>query len=81
MSELDENIFTTKLVDIIFPQQFRPVIDEADESKSKKVDPGMMKITFVFIVMEYVQTDFRKLLNSTPKTSLKEDHIITILYN
>jgi hypothetical protein len=43
--------------------------------------PGLMKITFLFIVMEYVQTDFRKLLNSTPKTMLKEDHIITILYN
>mmetsp|Transcript_15177 Transcript_15177/g.23426 ORF Transcript_15177/g.23426 Transcript_15177/m.23426 type:complete len:143 (+) Transcript_15177:344-772(+) len=42
---------------------------------------SLMKITFLFIVMEYVQTDFRKLLNSTPKTQLKEEHIVTILYN
>ena len=61
MSEMDENIFTTKLVDLIYPEQFRPKTEG---------DAGMMKITFVFIVMEYVQTDFRKMLNSTPKTSL-----------
>jgi len=29
---------------------------------------NMMKITFIFLVMDFVQTDFRKLLNSTPKT-------------
>ena len=42
---------------------------------------NMMQITFIFIVMENVQTDIRKMLNSTPKTSLSEEHIITILYN
>jgi len=92
LSEVEENIFTTKLVDLIYPMQFRPQSSagtETDEVRPEKSAsssgmpniPGIMKITFVFIVMEYVQTDFRKLLNSTPKTMLKEDHIITILYN
>ena len=92
LSEVEENIFTTKLVDLIYPMQFRPQSSagtETDEvrpgqsasSSGMPNIPGIMKITFVFIVMEYVQTDFRKLLNSTPKTMLKEDHIITILYN
>ncbi len=40
-----------------------------------------MSITYIFLVMENVQTDIRKMLNSTPKTSLSEDHIVTILYN
>ncbi len=90
LSEIEENIFTTKLVDIIYPKQFRPTCyqggdaemkDESGKGPSGVDETSMMKITFVFIVMEYVQTDFRKLLNSTPKTQLKEEHIITILYN
>mmetsp|Transcript_30116 Transcript_30116/g.46010 ORF Transcript_30116/g.46010 Transcript_30116/m.46010 type:complete len:86 (+) Transcript_30116:410-667(+) len=42
---------------------------------------SLMSITYIFLVMENVQTDIRKMLNSTPKTSLSEDHIVTILYN
>lgn len=35
----------------------------------------------LFLVMEYVETDFKKLLSATPTTQVDEDHIITILYN
>lgn len=87
LSDIEDNIYTTKLLDIIFPKQFENLereesLDSVDSSKkgvlSKK---DMMKITFIFLVMDYVQTDFRKLLNSTPKTQLNDEHITTILYN
>ena len=31
--------------------------------------------------MEYVETDFKKLLDNAPEIKLNEDYIITILYN
>lgn len=108
LSEIDGNIYTTKLIDIILPRQFE-VIDDAvsieyfNNLKNTPDDMGnseiqidlmtgkpstelpsmknMMKITYVFLVMDFVQTDFRKLLNSTPKTQLNDEHITTILYN
>jgi hypothetical protein len=42
---------------------------------------NLMKMSYIFLVMEFVQTDFRKLLNSVPKTLLTEEHITTIIYN
>ena len=39
------------------------------------------KLTFIFVVMEFVETDFQKLMNSVPPTELSEDHLIIILYN
>ena len=35
----------------------------------------------VFLVMELIESDMKKLLNSNPQVHLSEDHIITILYN
>jgi serine/threonine protein kinase len=39
------------------------------------------KFTHVFLVMELVESDMKKLLSSTPPVPLQEEHIITIIYN
>ena len=39
-------------------------------------------MTHLFIIMEFVDTDFHKLLDNIPQeTEVSEDHIITLLYN
>ena len=38
-------------------------------------------ITHLFIVMEHVDSDIKKILDAQPRIELDEDHIITILYN
>ena len=35
----------------------------------------------LFIVMEYVHADLKKIINSVPETVLNEQHIIIIVYN
>jgi serine/threonine protein kinase len=36
---------------------------------------------YLFIVMECMQTDMKKIFNSVPRVELSEQHIITIIYN
>lgn len=31
--------------------------------------------------MEFVETDFKKLMSNTPATKINDDHLVTILYN
>ena len=37
------------------------------------------KMTHLFIVMEYVETDFKKLMSNP--LPISEEHIVTIMYN
>ena len=37
--------------------------------------------SYLFIVMEYVEFDLRKVLKSTVRIEFDEDHVITIMYN
>jgi mitogen-activated protein kinase 1/3 len=39
------------------------------------------KLDHIFIVMEYVESDLRKILNNVGKIDFDEDHVITIFYN
>jgi serine/threonine protein kinase len=41
----------------------------------------MKKFTHIFLVMELVESDMKKLLSCQPPMALQEEHIITILYN
>ena len=36
---------------------------------------------YLFIVMECMQTDMKKIFNSVPQVELSEQHIITLIYN
>ena len=38
-------------------------------------------ITHLFIVMEHVDSDIKKILEAQPRIELDEEHITTILYN
>ena len=35
----------------------------------------------VFLIMEAVESDLRKLFDTVPRTKLEEDHLVTLLYN
>jgi mitogen-activated protein kinase 1/3 len=108
LSEMEDNIFTTKLYDIILPKgvvckdleatqessenhtlEFKkkksdvtnPVAKPEELDSEVDVTINFKNLTYIFIVMEYVDTDFQKLLNAIPQTELSEDHIIVIVYN
>ena len=57
--------------------------DDIVKSSKDEVDVtiNFKNLTYIFIVMEYVETDFQKLLSAIPQTELSEDHIIVIVYN
>jgi len=48
---------------------------------SKIPEAEMKKFTHIFLVMELVESDMKKLLSCQPPMALEEEHIITILYN
>lgn len=39
------------------------------------------KLSYVFLVMEHVDQDLKKVFNSTKSIEFNEDHVLTILYN
>lgn len=39
------------------------------------------KINRIFLVMEYTESDLRKLMSTVPLTNIDDNHIKTILYN
>lgn len=41
----------------------------------------LARFDHIFLVMELIDSDMKKLLSSTPPIPLQEDHIITIMYN
>lgn len=68
LSKMPNNIFTTKLHDVI--------ITKGINEREFNTKEGL------FLVMTYVESDVKKVLDSVKYgTVLSEDHIITILYN
>lgn len=39
------------------------------------------KMNYIFIVMEHVDSDLKKVFNTTQDIEFNEEHVITILYN
>jgi serine/threonine protein kinase len=39
------------------------------------------KMSYIFIVMEHVDSDLKKVFNTTQNIDFNEEHVITILYN
>mgnify|MGYP006121867985 CR=1 FL=1 len=48
-------------------------------SNNDKID--CTKINRLFLVMEFTESDLRKLMSTVPLTNIDDKHIITILYN
>ena len=68
LSSVKENVYTTKIFDIIVPKN----IDLAS------ADP----VEYIFIVMEYVEYDLNKILKSHLLVQkFNESHIVVLLYN
>ena len=65
LSAIPGNRLTTKLIDLFNPRK----------QDSTKGGLG------IFIVMEYMQTDLKELLNLTASTKITEGHAIQIIYN
>ena len=67
LTEQKSNCFTTKIYDVIIPE----FVDIEND------DP----VDYIFIVMEYEQSDLRKILVEHDKLNFSEDHVIFIMYN
>ena len=65
-SQMNENIFVSKLYEVIVASEDRVSLKDAQG---------------IFIVMEYVPNDIKKLLLEVEPNSLKEKHALIIIYN
>ena len=66
LSTIDDNVFTTKLSDIILPDDLSLENDEP--------------IPYVFIVMEYQELSMSQVI-SDPDIQFEFDHVIVLMYN
>lgn len=62
---MKNNIFTTKLLDIIAPA----------------TNPDIDDFAHLFLVMDFEPQDLKKIMGETQPPSFTEGHILTILYN
>jgi len=60
------NHFTSKLLDVVV---------------AKKEDQTLKESTGIFLVMDYIQNDIKKMLDDIQPADLSEDHIKIIIYN
>ena len=98
LTQAQNNVFTTKLYEILTPglnanaiklkrdnrntlANLTPkeiLLKRADEYQG--LDLGQFKT--IFLVLEYIESDLKKILNSVHRgTVLEEDHIVTMMYN
>lgn len=70
---MEGNVFTPKILEVMLPDGF----DAAETNR----DHGARDTDYVCIVMEYVKSDLKKVLNSTNQIQFKEDHVVVIVYN
>ena len=69
---MPNNVFTTKLKSIIVPG------DPEDHMSDQDYIEGINR---VFLVMEYMDLDLKKLLSANEPASFNRDHLLTVLYN
>ena len=78
LTSIKENAFTTKLVDIILPEE---ILFEESKRIDEESEYDHTKLNRIFLVLEYIESDFKKMLSSDPPTHLEDKHIVTLLYN
>ena len=66
LSTIEDNCFTTHIFDVIIP-----------EIKVDSSDP----ISYMFLVMDYEETDMDTVLTSYKKYQLNWEHLTTLMYN
>jgi mitogen-activated protein kinase 1/3 len=62
-SQMKNNHFTTKILDIISPNS------------------TSLQINHIFIVLEFMPTDLKRIFQSIPQLKFKDDNLLSILYN
>lgn len=77
-AQIENNIFSVKLLDIILPEE---VLNAAQEESKSDNATSLANFDHIFLVMDPGFSDFKKLLNSVPNTEITEQHIVTLLYN
>lgn len=50
-------------------------------AESDKILPNSSVFDHIFLVLDFMESDMKKLLKSDPPIPLEQDHVITILYN
>jgi len=68
LSQMKNNVFTTKLYDIIVPADTQEEFDQLAQGS-------------LFLVIDYVDHDLKYVFGSDRSFSFTEEHVITILYN
>lgn len=86
LSEIENNIFTIKLLDIIIPTQISSGKSQKSNSDnetmtSKPSSNSEEDFDTLFLVMDFGQSDFKKMMNSVPDTLITEEHVKILLYN
>ena len=66
MSEIEENIFTVKLHDVIIPATDKKALKTFDD---------------IFIVMDFLEQDLSSIFKSKQLEEFTEKHVVFILYN
>jgi mitogen-activated protein kinase 1/3 len=74
LSEIEENVFTVKLLEIITPKHAVSKIENEDHMDLDKFD-------YIFLVMDLMEQDFAHVMSVQPRTTISEDHIIILMYN
>jgi mitogen-activated protein kinase 1/3 len=69
---MPNNVFTTKLKSIIVP---------GDPKDYKSEQNYVIGINRVFLVMEYMDLDLKKLLQANDSANFNKDHLLTVFYN
>lgn len=79
LSEISNNIYTTKIIDVILPCKCK--IASKDEEKSQHEVLDLDLLTHIFVVMEVQDFDLKNMMDNLPQADVDEDHIVTIMYN
>ena len=64
---LKSNIFTVKLFDVVLA--------------TKKDDESTENAEGIFLIMDYMRNDLKKMLNEVSPSDLSENHVKVIIYN
>ena len=67
LSDMDDNLFTPKLIDIVVP--------------IRRFKNGKEKFEDLFIIMEYFEYNLNAVFSKIRENSFTDEHVITIMYN
>ena len=79
LSEIDKNIYTTKLIDIILPSKC--YVGKIAEDGTEQMYHDLDQLTHIFLVMEVSEYDLKNVMDNITKADFDEEHVLTLIYN